>query len=90
MTKAPTEAEAIADGTQSSTARGFTAGLLEVETPGEESFHVGCGGYIASGGRQAGRVCVDCGAVVDIRVFVRMPDGRRGWARREAFLRGRP
>jgi hypothetical protein len=90
MTKAPTEAEAIADREQSTTARGFTSGLVEVETPGEESFHDGCGGYLASGGRQAGRVCVDCWEVVEDRVLVRTAGGSMAWQRRGAFLGGRP
>jgi hypothetical protein len=31
---------------------GFTSGIIEVPTPGEEDFHAGCGGYPASRSRR--------------------------------------
>jgi len=86
----PQEGQATASRQDSTARRGFTSGIVEVATPGEESFHAGCGGYIASGGRQAGRFCVDCGEVVEDRVLVRTAGGSMAWRRRGAFFGGRP
>lgn len=90
---APThKAEATSTSPQGSARlrHGFTCGIVEAPTPGEGEFHQGCGGYLARGGRGAGRKCVECGATVESRVFVRSEDGRAGWQTRRAFLRGRP